>query len=191
MLEVYADSFQVQPAHERPVREKLLQGGLFLLALPLSSQRCWRKSRKSLTFPEDGCEFTLRCHVKNLRFVLIVGPITYFSTANLSLRRKRVWGEGLKELHMRYQAIHKHAPNRAVDYSNMSEVAFLGVFFYDKVALHWLAMFIPHPNCSFFKRAMPGLTDFLLSKRWMWRDFRFVALPILARWLCRKPWEMI
>ena len=36
VLEVYADSFQVQPAHERPVREKLLQGGLFLLALPLS-----------------------------------------------------------------------------------------------------------------------------------------------------------
>ena len=67
---------------------------------------------------------------------------------------------------MRYQAIHKHAPNRGVDYSNMSEVAFLEVFFYDKVALHWLAMFIPHPNCSFFKRPMPGLTaDFLLSKR--------------------------
>ena len=156
------------------------------------AKRGGRKSENPWPSRKMDVNFSLRCMWQNLRFVLIVGPITYFSTANLSLRRKRVWGEGLKELHMRYQAIHKHAPNRGVDYSNMSEVAFLEVFFYDKVALHWLSMFIPHPNCSFFKRAMPGLTAyFLLSKRWMWRDFRFVALPILARWLCRKPWEMI
>eukprot|EP00434_Breviolum_minutum_P020100 symbB.v1.2.017726.t1/scaffold1366.1/size123243/2 len=52
----------VQPAHERPVREKLLQGGLFLLAL----------------------------------FVLIVGPITYFSTANLFLKNNLVYTGSLK-----------------------------------------------------------------------------------------------
>ncbi|CAL1145384.1 unnamed protein product [Cladocopium goreaui] len=52
----------VKPAFERPVREKLLQGGLFLLAL----------------------------------FVLIVGPITYFSTANLFLKSNLVYMGSLK-----------------------------------------------------------------------------------------------
>lgn len=52
----------MKPAFERPVREKLLQGGLFLLAL----------------------------------FVLIVGPITYFSTANLFLKSNLVYMGSLK-----------------------------------------------------------------------------------------------
>ncbi|CAJ1443401.1 unnamed protein product [Effrenium voratum] len=52
----------VKPYAKRPLREKILQGGLFLLAL----------------------------------FVLIVGPVTYFSTANLFLKSNLVYTGSLK-----------------------------------------------------------------------------------------------
>lgn len=52
----------VKPYAKRPIHEKVLQGGLFLLAL----------------------------------FVLIVGPVTYFSTANLFLKSNLVYTGSLK-----------------------------------------------------------------------------------------------
>ncbi|CAE7359974.1 gdt2, partial [Symbiodinium sp. CCMP2456] len=52
----------VKPEAKRPIHEKVLQGGLFLLAL----------------------------------FVLIVGPVTYFSTANLFLKSNLVYAGSLK-----------------------------------------------------------------------------------------------